>query len=237
MKFIEFHENTKNVINFPKKKECELFKKIIFKTYPRFKKYKLPEKFKNIDLSLEECLLKRRSIRDYSQKPLSLELLSTLLRFSVGITKTGNLSFRSYPSAGARYPLEIYLFSLNVEKLPEGIYHYNLKDHSLELLKKYKLKRKLPSLFCHQNFVKDANIIFIFTAIFGRTILKYGERGYRYIFLDAGHAAQNIQLISTALGLGSCSLGGFLDYEIENILELEKNVESVIYCISIGWPK
>jgi SagB-type dehydrogenase family enzyme len=186
-----------------------------------------------------EVILKRRTIRNYSNQPLDLNQVSYLLYLSYGITSKNAREnyvecFRASPSAGATYPLELYPFVFNVEGLKRGIYHYNVRDNVLEFLKEGDFRTKLSDIALGQDFVAKSAVTFVLTAIFDRTIFKYGERGYRYVLLDAGHLVQNIYLVSTALGLGACSIGGFFDDELNALLEIDGVNESAIYAISVG---
>jgi SagB-type dehydrogenase family enzyme len=226
-------EDLKKVIKLP----LYAIEKIFYKSYPRFPFFKLPTKFKKSTLSIEDVILKRRSRRNFKSSFITLNELSKILYFSFGITKKGkswNEAKRAYPSAGARYPLEIYVVTLKVRGLPEGIYHYNCKLHGLELIRKINLRKDISRLCANQKWVKKASAIIIITCVFERTLMKYGERGYRYIYLDAGHAAQNVYLISTAMSLGCCAIGGFLDDEFNKLLDIEKTTEKTIYLLAIG---
>jgi SagB-type dehydrogenase family enzyme len=230
-----FHENTKIFFWEKSMTPQEFWGEIHFKTYPRFEKIILPKNLKTSSL-LEKVIKKRRSIREFSGKPISLKQISKILFYSAGITyknKNWNETRRAYPSAGARYPLELYPIILNGTDIKRGIYHYNVKLHCLEIIKRGDFKNKLLEI-TNQEWVKNANMFIPISAIFKRTQMKYGERGYRYIFLDAGHLAQNIYLITTAIGLGCCTIGGFLDNEINKLLELDGKTESVIYIAVIG---
>ena len=171
---------------------------------------------------------------------MTLGELSYILYFSGGISYKGknwDEAYRMYPSAGARYPLEIYLLVIRVKNTLPGIYHYNVKKHSLELLAKYSindLNKMMRKIYCNQELTKNPSVILIITAVFERTMLKYGERGYRYILLDVGHFAQNVYLTATAIGIGCCTIGGFLDKEITKLLDLERVGEKPMYSIALG---
>lgn len=220
--------------NFPKE-----WKKAYFKSYPRFKRIKLP-KLSEIPTTLDDVLKNRKSIREFSKEPLSLKEISTLLFYSSGIIHKGETwdeSSRPYPSAGARYPLEIYPVMLNSKEINNGIYHYNLKEHSLECISEGDYKDKLFEYTNWQEMVKNASMVLLISAVFKRTEMKYGDRGYRYVFLDAGHMTQNIYLVSTSIEVGCCTIGGFLDDEINKLLDLDGVNESVIYIAVIGKKK
>lgn len=247
-----FHENTK-VRYFHNQSEIEnivnqeIFTqkvyKIIsraFKDYPNSEKVKLAKNFPKSDPSIDEVILKRRSIRDFSGRALNLKEVSKLLFFAYGITGYGyyddgsSQSFRSAPSGGALYPLEIYPVLLNVKGAKKGIYHYNVKNHLLELLREGDYRDKLYNYCLRQELVKTASIMFLITGVFYRSKFKYGERGYRYVLFDTGHLAQNIYLTATAMNLGPVSLGGFIDDGINEMLQIDGINESIIYIVAIG---
>lgn len=234
-----FIQETK-IKSFPKKRKSTnnmmpyIYDKIHFKTYPRFKSIK----FNNINSisEFEKILLKRSSDRTFNKKPLSLKELEKILYFSSGISRiiknNLNNSRRPYPSAGARYPLEIYPVILKLKGVNPGVYHYNVKSNSLEML----LEGKPKNIFSYldQKWTKKASVIILISAVFARTTIKYSSRGYRYVFLDAGHLMQNLYLISTSIGLNCCSIGGFLDDKFNEMLDINGKNESVIYIVAIG---
>lgn len=192
----------------------------------------LPEPELN-DVSLKNSLLQRTSTRKYSKAPLALEQISSMLFFSCGLrdTHTPDHSKRTYPSAGARYPLEMYLISQNSE-LPIGVYHYNIRSHSLETL--IKCEKFDTNKYFNQGYIKNASIIFLVTAVFFRNTMKYGNRGYRHILSESGHVGQNIWLLASALDIGVSGVGGYADDKINELLDLDRTSESVIYVITAG---
>ncbi len=211
-----------------------VYDKIHFKSYPRFKS----TCFKKIIPSneIEKLLLKRSSERAFSGRPLSLDELGKLLYFSGGVScvrkKDFDHSRRTYPSAGARYPLEIYPIVFNVRGLKPGVYHYNVKSNSLETILEGNARNVFPCL--DQSWTKKASVIILVSAVFARTTIKYHERGYRYVFLDAGHLVQNMYLASASMGLNCCSIGGFVDDGLNELLDIDGEKESVIYVVGIG---
>jgi SagB-type dehydrogenase family enzyme len=143
-------------------------------------------------------------------------------------------SYRAYPSAGARYHLEIYLFIIYSKDLKNGIYHFNVRDCCLEYLWKFSLD-EIKKIFSGQEFVLDSSTIFLITANMRRGISKYGERYLRFVFLEAGHLTQNLILLATNIGLKTCPLGGFIEEQAMNILDIRKfELELPIYALSIG---
>jgi len=207
-------------------------KQIHFKAYARFKKINLRKK--NFTTRLKEALIKRRSKRSLiGNKPITIDKLGTLLYYSAGLDYYNNKydSRRLYPSAGARYPLEIYLLPRNIQSLNKRyIYHYNVKEHSLEgrLASKYKLN----NLF-QQDFVKSASAIILISGVFKRTHIKYGDRGYRYTLIECGHLGQNLYLVAEAIKVNICAICGFYDNEINKLLHLDGITEAILYCFAI----
>lgn len=235
-----FHENTKSFV-FPKGKINEGFIKMItktyYKSYPRFPKISLPKDFIKDTGELERIFLERKSIRDFSKKGISAQELSKILFFSMGNFIDHQNNYRRVtPSAGARYPIEMYPIILHSKDLQQGVYHYNIKHHDLEQLKSGNFLNELKKII-NQNLLENASIVLVLSATFLRTTMKYGNRGYRYIFLDAGHIAQNVYLEATKLNLGCCAIGGFLDQDLNELLDLGGLYESCIYVLIIGVPK
>lgn len=185
-------------------------------------------------MSLEEAIYKRQSIRSYSSKPISLNQLSQLLWATGGVTADGITGpTYAYPSAGGIYPLEIYVVVGTVNGIKPGIYRYNSPSHSLEL-KIQGDKRNLLSRACYyQKMMINAPITIILTARISATTSRYGQRGYQYIFLDAGHCAENICLQATALGLGTVPVGAFSESAVNKLLKLSKEYTTV-YILPVG---
>lgn len=177
----------------------------------------------------------RKSSRDFSGKPLSQQELSTLLFFGAGITyenENPDRTRRAYPSGGARYPLEIYPAIFKVENLKEGLYHYSVREHALELLLEGETD-KVKGAF-HYDFVKDASAVFIFSMIPKRSTIKYGNFGLKIGLIEAGHLAENIYLVSEALGLKCCSLGGLNEKLVSGLLDLDNSEEILFYAVAMG---
>lgn len=207
----------------------------LYKRYPKSKKIKLekPEILSN--LSLDDVLKKRKSIRNFSQKPILKKQLSYLLWASTGIQRKDlGFEFRTAPSAGALYPIETYLVTNRVKDIPEGVYHYSIEDHVLEELKTGDFSIDISQAALEQDMCACAAAVIIWTAIFYRSKWKYGERAYRYIYLDAGHIAENFALASTSLGLGNCQIAALFDDEVNSIIDVDGVNESVIYMSIVG---
>lgn len=204
-----------------------------YKTYLQAEKFDLPSPPIDQGLSLAKTIETRRSKRDYLNKPISLVNLSQLLYLGLGITNS-HRELRSAPSAGALYPLEVYPVVYRVEGLPEGIYHYDIRNHKLEQLKAGDFRVKVVAGGLGQNFLGQGSICFILSGIWQRTRWKYGPRTYRYVLMEAGHVGQNLYLAATSLGLGACAVGAFFDDALNNLLELDGISEAVLYLVSVG---
>lgn len=209
----------------------------VYKEYPDSKKIELPPFDSVKTMSLDEILKKRKSIRQFTKDPLSMNHLSYLLWASTGIQrKERGYEFRTAPSAGALYPVETYVVCNNVESLEKGVYHYSIKSHVLELIKKGDFSRETTQAALGQRMCLECAAIFVWTAIFYRSKWKYKQRAYRYIYLDAGHIGQNLGLASVSLGLGSCHVGAIFDDELNNVLGVDGIEESAIYLTVVGHP-
>jgi len=198
------------------------------------KTIELPEPKKHGEMSVEEALQKRRSVREYAKKPLRLEDLAQILWAAQGISKQPK--FRTAPSAGATYPLELYVVVKNVEGLEKGVYHYDPYKHRLELVKTGDFSYELYEACLDQKWVLDAQANVVITAFYERTTERYGERGVRYVHMEAGHAGQNIYLEATALGVGTVAVGAFYDDEVERIVDAEEN-ERALYVYPLGYRR
>jgi len=183
--------------------------------------------------SLEEAIQKRRSVRDYKDEALNLNEISQILWASQGITQG---THRTVPSAGALYPIEIFLAIRNVQGLQKGAYHYIPKDHKLILIKEGDFSEDLSDAALGQEWVKNSSLNLIISAVFERTTQKYGKRGIRYVWMEAVHSAQNVYLEVSALNLGTVSVGAFEEEKVKEILSLPTNVEP-LYIMPIGKPK
>jgi SagB-type dehydrogenase family enzyme len=209
----------------------------LYKEYPKNPKIKLPKIIDMKTQSFHQAILSRQSIRDFSQKPLSLEQLSYLIWASTGIQrKQKGFAFRTAPSAGALYPIETYIVINKVEEIPPGVYHYNISDHYLEELKKGDYRSVITEAALNQPMCYTAAAVFIWTAIFNRSKCKYGQRAYRYIYLDAGHIAQNLALSASSIHLGTCQIAALYDDQVNKIIDVDGVTESTIYLSVVGVP-
>ncbi|MBN1511586.1 MAG: SagB/ThcOx family dehydrogenase [Phycisphaerae bacterium] len=208
-----------------------------YKTYPGNPRVVLPAFEPERSLTLDEILNNRRSIRDYRSAPLTLEHLSYLLWAAGGVQRAEQgLEFRTAPSAGALYPLETYIVANEVRDLEPGAYHYGIRNHELEQIRAGDLRKEIAAAALGQAMCAHAPAIFVWTAIFGRSKWKYGQRAYRYIYLDAGHIAQNLALAAVNLDLGTCQVGALFDDEVNKLLDVDGVKESVIYMSVVGTP-
>ena len=192
---------------------------------------KLPEPSYDSEVSLEQSLLNRRSIRSYTGEPLTLQEVSQLLWAAQGLTDPGGL--RAAPSAGALYPLELYLVAGDGEDLTAGVYRYQPDGHQLVKTLDGDMRAELAEAALGQAWVKEGAVSIVFTAVYERTTVKYGDRGVRYVHMEAGHAAQNLCLQATALGLGAVTVGAFHDEEVTRLLNLPAD-EQPLYIIPVG---
>lgn len=193
---------------------------------------KLPQPKLSSDTSVEEALLKRRSVREYKDEPLTIAELSQILWAAQGITEK-RMGFRTAPSAGALYPLEIYIVVGKVKELAPGIYKYRPENHDILLISSGDKRIDLYRVSLMQDCIKNAPIVLVISAVFERTTRKYGERGIRYVYMEAGHSAQNVYLQCESLGLGMVVVGAFDDEGVKRVVNLEKE-EFPLYIIPIG---
>jgi len=193
----------------------------------------LPDPRLKGEMSLEEAILKRRSRRDFGDSPLTLGEVSQILWAAQGITDETGL--RAAPSAGALYPLDLYLVvgERGVEELEEGVYHYLPQSHSLQLTLAGDVRRTLARISVQQMFIAEAPLTLLITAEYERTTGKYGDRGLRYVHMEAGHVGQNVYLQAEALGLGTVTIGAFQDEEISKALSLPRGYRP-LYVMPIG---
>jgi len=206
-----------------------------FKSYPGAKTVQLDVPKKSPKATIWETLARRRSIREYAEAPMTKTELSQLLWAAQGVTARadGHL-FRTAPSAGALYPVETYLAVNHVTDVPRGIYHYDVRNHRLELIREGDVREETARAALDQEMCAAAAAVFIWTAIFARSAWKYGERAYRYVYLDAGHIAQNVALAAVACGLGSCQVGALYDDEVNALIGVDGTEESILYMTSVG---
>jgi SagB-type dehydrogenase family enzyme len=188
---------------------------------------------------LAELIAGRRSTRRYAARPMTLTQASRILHAAYGVTglRRHTASFTSWgrtvPSAGGLYPLEFYAATTAIESIADGVYHYNPIEARLERLIGTDVLRVRQAIF-YPEVVEHANLLLVIAAVFERTLIKYGPRGYRYVLLEAGHAAQNICLGAVESGLAAVCLGGFDDSAMNCTLGLDGRQEAAVYCLAVG---
>jgi len=214
----------------------------IYKSYPRRPKINLSRK-PSREAPLFGALRSRHSMREFSGKPISFNELSRLAYYTWGrisyyeTREFGKLLHKTSPSAGARHPIETYAIVNNVKGIEPGIYHYSVKNHSLELLKAGDFRERCVELTAGHAWTKNASALFIMTAVVARTAWKYrAPRVYRAFLLDAGHLSQSFLLVATALGLGGFCLGTICDKLIEKELDLDGISETALFVVGVGQP-
>lgn len=214
--------------------------------FNRFKRYDRPSRINSGELitlpqpvldsktSIEAALQERRSIRDYTPESLSISEISQLLWAAQGITRPGG--YRTAPSAGALYPLEVFLVSGQVDNLPAGVYRYKPEEHGLNLVLTGDILEELSAAALGQDAIRNAPAAIVITGIFERTMVKYGNRGIQYVHMEVGGAAENIYLQAESLDLGTVFIGAFHDDQVSQVLNLDDQEEPL--CIMpVGKPR
>jgi SagB-type dehydrogenase family enzyme len=207
-----------------------------FKTYPDAPQVALPDLALD-DSGLFDALSRRRSVRRYARPHLTIGELSALLWAAAGVTaREQGFAFRTAPSAGGLYPIEHYVAAHAVEGLDPGLYHYDVLGRGLAQLAAGDLSLPLARAALDQPIAAECDAVFVWTAVLERSRWKYGERFLRYALLDAGHIAESVALAATALGLGSCQIAAFFDDEAAALLDVDPEVEPVVYMTTVGRP-
>lgn len=186
----------------------------------------LPEADKTGQYSLGQLLQQRRSLREYSSQSVSLAEVGQLLWAAQGITDIRG--FRTTPSAGALYPLELYIVAGNVSGLDAGVYHYQIRKHRLIQHLSGDKRKALARAALSQNWLAEASVVFVFCADYKRTSIKYGKRAKRYVHMEVGHAAQNLFLQAEDLDLGAVVVGAFYDDDVSDLLQLPSKYEPLV---------
>ncbi len=192
----------------------------------------LPEPALTGDMSIEETLKERRSIREYRDVPLSLQEIAQLAWSAQGVSDEVS-GFRTAPSAGATFPMEIYLLITEVEDVSDGVYRYDYDNHTLEKIIDGDLRRDLYDVALRQPSIIDAPVVMVITGVVARTEQRYGGRALRYVYMEAGHVAQNVYLQGVALNIGTVVIGAFDDDGVADVLQLEDG-EHPLYIMPLG---
>ena len=201
----------------------------------------LPKPNYDSNTSIEKALKKRRSIRNYSAESLSIEEISQIFWSAYGVTlhKDGMPDFlrgglKTAPSAGATYPLEIYIVASDVTDLPAGIYKYKPEGHKLIKISDEDKREELYEASFGQKWVKDAPASLVYSAVFSRTTDRYGQRGReRYVCMDLGHSAENVYLQCVSLKMGTVAIGAFDDLKLKLVINMTKE-EEPLYIMPLG---
>ena len=231
-----YHVNSEPWLNYDAYSDPQ--NEMSFKQFQNVSSQPLPEP--NFDSAVRRAIRERRSCRSFAEEPMPLAQLADILANAYGISglieNPGELKSysRPAPSGGALYPLEVYVAAQSVDGLSNGIYHYNVPKHALEVIMSDTSVKDLGDRLLSQYFVSGANVILMFSAVFERTQKKYGPRGYRYILLEAGHAVQNVCLLATELHLSTLCIGGFHDSRLNSYLGLDGKTEGLVYLVAVG---
>jgi SagB-type dehydrogenase family enzyme len=238
-----FHDNSKTgrYDSFPQPdfitmRMDRMLESLAYEQYPEID---LPRARTEFELSLAETMEGRVSARGMAPVRLTLQQLGTLLHYCYGVTRKNEDTefprpFRVVPSGGALYPLEIYFHSTRIEELESGLYHYNPMRNSLRFLRYGDDSRRLSDALVQRNLALDTSLLIFITALFDRSAFKYGDRGYRFALLEAGHVAQNLALTATAMKLNCLTIGGYADRQIDDLLGIDGVSHSAIYMVGIG---
>lgn len=203
-----------------------------YKRYPDAPKVQLDPPQTDDGTPLWRVLRRRRSVRHFKDEPITKSELSQLLWAAQGITAPWGA--RTAPSAGALYPVETYVVVNSVTDVELGVYHYAVDRHELDQLQAGDFRLSVAQAALDQEMAYRANVVFIWTAVFERSRWKYKQRAYRYIYLDAGHIAQNVALAAVALEFGSCQIAALYDDEVNALIGVEGVEESVVYMTVVG---
>jgi len=196
-----------------------------------------PSELPGYQVDLKATIENRRSVRQYAAQALTLKELAFLLWCTQGVKETVDdyATLRTVPSAGARHAFETYLLVNQVDELESGVYRYLAIDHKLVQLDKLDgLADKLTEACWGQTQVKRSAVTFFWAAVPYRMAWRYGERGYRYLHLDAGHICQNLYLSAEAIGAGVCAIAAFQDDMLNGLLDLDGEEQFIIYLATVG---
>lgn len=236
-----FHENSKlsrfdsvPALESIREEMTRLHEALPFDEYLRIE---LPTKLPRLTLPLGDAICARRSVRRFAPSTLNLETLAAILYYSYGRTggdATVPRSFRAIPSGGALYPLELYFYSASLQELEPGFYHYDPSRHCVSLLHRQDSPQPIAETVVQPEIIAHASLIVFVAALFERSTFKYGNRGYRFTLIEAGHLVQNVHLVLQGLGLSGVSIGGFFDREVDRLLRLDGLNQSTLCMVALG---
>jgi SagB-type dehydrogenase family enzyme len=207
-----------------------------FRSYPGAHRTPLGGADLALDLPLAAALAARRSTRAFAPEPPQAEVVGALLRAAAGVRALrGATQERAYPSAGGLYPLELYAATRGLEAIPDAIHHYAPREHELELCRAGRFGPVLADATIGQEMLAAAPLVLAICAIARRSTFKYGQRGWRYVWMEAGHLAAHLGLVAAALGLGAVEVGGFFDGELDALLGLPDD-EVTLLLLAVGRP-
>jgi SagB-type dehydrogenase family enzyme len=232
-----YHENSRIIAAAPgsaQSRESILIAPAGFKRYVHAERTAAMPSRTDLSVPLSDAILQRRSCRVYSDESLRAAVVADLAFYAIGISERG--ARRCLPSAGGLYPLELYIVSLNVDGLVPAVYHYDVRAHGLTEVRRENCRPALAAAMFIETAVETAAAVLILSAVFGRSKIKYGERAYRFALIEAGHAMQNLCLAATALGVGACPVGGFVDDAINDLIDVDGVEEAALYAATVGVP-
>jgi SagB-type dehydrogenase family enzyme len=205
------------------------------KAFSNYKLIKLPRP-NLLQNPLGEVLINRHSSRKITPYPLSLEMLSSILHAAYGVKSSllPGISRHTVPSAGALYPLDIVIVLGQGNAIDQGLYVYVPSEHALAIIRSGEQLKQVSECMIESSLAQNSSALILITASFERTIFKYGERGYRFVLIESGHVAQNVQLVCSAMGMMSLPIGGFVDREMDKYLGLDGIQMSCIYGLQVG---
>jgi SagB-type dehydrogenase family enzyme len=209
------------------------------KPYGDYPKVRLPTEYPPSGRSFDSVLQHRTTARQFGGGPMRLDELAKLLHMSYGITRSNADTvfprpFRTIPSGGALYPLELYVYASQVEGLERGLYHYDMEEQTLDVLHRRDDLARISRFLVQYDLALNAAAIMFVSAIFFRSTFKYGDRGYRFILIEAGHLAQNANLTAQEMGLAAACIGGYSDRDVDRYLGFDGLNESTVYILLFG---
>lgn len=236
---LKFYKKNKKAHQTHYRENIVKLTKYAYTTYANLEKFDLPKVDENLIKmkSFADVILSRESVRDYSDKPITLKELSTLLFYSAGVKRMEPTRKRTAPSGGNLNSVDLYFFNTNIKDLPKGFYFYDFMVHKIILIEKGNFKEKISEEILYQPELSDAAILFIFISKFERLRSKYGPRALRITHIDCGALYQNIHIVAESMNFGSCAIGGVIETEIEKILDIDGVDNFVLLAQTVGNKK